>query len=201
MCAKPAVASLLLAVTLTTYVHAAQGEGSAGLAITAVLIDRDLNPRPLPKHPLLATVGLMLWDGRSRGTLMNVVRLVGHGKPVVVYVQPRRRFAEVRTQSELSILIDQLDRQAATRLRADAAAEGLGSGLAAHAALGFEARGGVVLSSGTARLPYLPEYRLFGEKRLLERVLVADPYDDGPEREAMLRALDRIFRGEARICR
>jgi hypothetical protein len=84
-----------------------------------------------------ATVGLMLWDGQSRGTLMNVVRLVGHGKPAVVYVQPGKRFAEVRSQNALSILIGQLDRQAATRLRADAAAEGLDSGLAAQAALGF----------------------------------------------------------------
>jgi adenine-specific DNA-methyltransferase len=38
-----------------------------------------------------ATVGLMLWDGQSRGTLMNVVRLVGQGKPTVVYVQPGKR--------------------------------------------------------------------------------------------------------------
>jgi hypothetical protein len=84
-----------------------------------------------------ATVGLMLWDGQSRGTLMNVVRLVGHAKPAVVYVQPGKRFAEVRSQSELSILIGQLGRQTAIRLRADAAAEGLDSGLAAQAALGF----------------------------------------------------------------
>ena len=36
-----------------------------------------------------ATVGLMLWDGQSRGTLMNVLRLADQRKPVVVYVQPR----------------------------------------------------------------------------------------------------------------
>jgi hypothetical protein len=34
-----------------------------------------------------ATVGLMLWDGESRGTLLNVLRLVAQGKPVVVYNQ------------------------------------------------------------------------------------------------------------------
>jgi adenine-specific DNA-methyltransferase len=31
-----------------------------------------------------ATVGLMLWDGQSRGTLMNVLRLADRGKPIVV---------------------------------------------------------------------------------------------------------------------
>ena len=45
-----------------------------------------------------ATVGLMLWDGQSRGTLMNVLRLADRRKPVVVYVQPRKGFVDVRTQ-------------------------------------------------------------------------------------------------------
>jgi len=31
-----------------------------------------------------ASVGLMLWDGESHGTLMNVMRLAAAGKPVVV---------------------------------------------------------------------------------------------------------------------
>ncbi len=56
-----------------------------------------------------ATVGLMLWDSQSRGTLMNVLRLVSHGKPTVVYMQSGKRFAEVRSQSDLSVLIGHLD--------------------------------------------------------------------------------------------
>jgi adenine-specific DNA-methyltransferase len=31
-----------------------------------------------------ATVGLMLWNGQSRGSLLNVLRLAAAGKPVVV---------------------------------------------------------------------------------------------------------------------
>ena len=84
-----------------------------------------------------ATVGLMLWDGQSRGTLMNVLRLADPNKPVVVYVQPRKGFIDVRTHSDLSALLGELDRQAARRLRADAIAEGLGQGLADRPALGF----------------------------------------------------------------
>lgn len=76
-----------------------------------------------------ATVGLMLWDGQSRGTLMNVLRLAVQKKPVVVYVQPRKAFVDVRTHSDLSTLLAELDRHAAGRLRAAAAAEGLGQGV------------------------------------------------------------------------
>jgi hypothetical protein len=84
-----------------------------------------------------ATVGLMLWDGQSRGTLMNVLRLADRHKPVVVYVLPRKSFVEVRTYSDLSALLGDLDRQTARRLHADAVAEGLGQGLADQPALGF----------------------------------------------------------------
>ncbi len=73
-----------------------------------------------------ATVGLMLWDGDSRGTLMNVLRLADQRKPVVVYVQPRKSFVDVRTPGDLATLVGDLERHAASRFRADADAEGLG---------------------------------------------------------------------------
>lgn len=84
-----------------------------------------------------ATVGLMLWDGQGRGTLMNVLRLALREKPVVVYIQPRKAFVEVRGRSELASLLTRLDRQTAGRLRAAAAAEGLGQAFADQQALGF----------------------------------------------------------------
>lgn len=40
--------------------------------------------------------GLMLWDGRSRGTLTNIVHLVREGKAVVVYFAPDKSFHTVR---------------------------------------------------------------------------------------------------------
>jgi hypothetical protein len=84
-----------------------------------------------------ATVGLMLWDGQSRGTLMNVLRLAARQKPVVVYVQPRRTCIEVRRHRDLSALLAELDRRVATRVRAAAVAEGLGQGFGGQQALGF----------------------------------------------------------------
>jgi hypothetical protein len=82
-----------------------------------------------------ATVGLMLWDGQSRGTLMNVLRLAVRDKPVVVYVQPRKAFVEVRGRSDLSALLAELDGPTASRFHAAAAAEGLGPGFADQPAL------------------------------------------------------------------
>lgn len=43
-----------------------------------------------------ATVGLMLWDGESEGTLANVLRLLQQRKKVVVYRTDEKRFAELR---------------------------------------------------------------------------------------------------------
>jgi hypothetical protein len=67
-----------------------------------------------------ATVGLMLWDGQSRGTLMNVLRLAHQRKPVVVYVQPRKGFLDVRTQGDLAALPSEVDRRLARQLQQDA---------------------------------------------------------------------------------
>ena len=72
-----------------------------------------------------ATVGLMLWDGESHGTLMNVLRLNAAGKPTVVYVQPRKGFVDVRTSADLMAFLAGLGANSAKRLRAGARAEGL----------------------------------------------------------------------------
>jgi hypothetical protein len=47
-----------------------------------------------------ATIGLMLWDGRSVGTLLNAFRLLRQRKPVVIYVVPERRFLELKNDGE-----------------------------------------------------------------------------------------------------
>jgi hypothetical protein len=39
-----------------------------------------------------AEYGLMLWDGKSKGTVNNVVNMPRDHKPVVVYVAPTRQF-------------------------------------------------------------------------------------------------------------
>ena len=44
-----------------------------------------------------ADFGLMVWDGKSKGTLLNVFRLLKQGKKVVVYNTSEQKFAEIRT--------------------------------------------------------------------------------------------------------
>ena len=47
-----------------------------------------------------ATVGLMLWDGESVGTVMNVLRLIRNRKMAVVYVAPDHELVDVKTESD-----------------------------------------------------------------------------------------------------
>lgn len=70
-----------------------------------------------------ATVGLMLWDGHSRGTLLNILRLATQGKPTVVYVGPKKAFTEVRTLAEFDALVADLDAPTIRQLHAQAAGE------------------------------------------------------------------------------
>ena len=48
-----------------------------------------------------ADVALMLWDGQSSGTIVNVARLVSRNKPTVIYVSPTKTFATLKTPREL----------------------------------------------------------------------------------------------------
>ena len=53
-------------------------------------------------------IGFMLWDGKSRGTLANVLRLMERGKKVVVYLAPSKQFTTLRNMSDW----DQFNRNA-----------------------------------------------------------------------------------------
>ena len=53
---------------------------------------------------LNADCGFMLWDGKSRGTLLNVQGLLEARKPVVIYFAPDRECVTVRTSDELKAL-------------------------------------------------------------------------------------------------
>ena len=59
-----------------------------------------------------AEYGLMLWDGKSKGTVNNVVNLSREHKPVVVYVAPTRQFRTIKTFDDLKGLLEQAIRTA-----------------------------------------------------------------------------------------
>ena len=66
-----------------------------------------------------ADYGLMLWDGRSRGTLTNIVHLVREGKPVVVYVAPESSFYTLRQSRQLAQMLDRFDPSALGRINGE----------------------------------------------------------------------------------
>ena len=47
-----------------------------------------------------SSIGFMLWDGKSRGTLANVLRLIEQGKKVVVYLASSKQFTTLRNMSD-----------------------------------------------------------------------------------------------------
>ncbi len=52
-----------------------------------------------------ATVGLMLWDGKSLGTINNVARLLGQGKTTLVYNEPQRTFHTIKSTQDWQDLL------------------------------------------------------------------------------------------------
>lgn len=52
--------------------------------------------------------GLMLWDGKSRGTLTSIVDLVKQEKPVVVYVAGSRSFFTLKAAEQLVEMLKQV---------------------------------------------------------------------------------------------
>lgn len=63
-----------------------------------------------------AEYGLMLWDGKSKGTVNNVVNLSRDHKSVVVYVAPTREFRTIKTFDDLKGLLAQGDSDSVERI-------------------------------------------------------------------------------------
>lgn len=63
-----------------------------------------------------AEYGLMLWDGKSKGTINNVVNLSRRNKLVVVYVAPAKNFQTVRSAEDLKDLLAKGDPMSVDRL-------------------------------------------------------------------------------------
>jgi hypothetical protein len=63
-----------------------------------------------------AEYGLMLWDGKSKGTINNVVNLSRGQKPVVVYIAPTKQFLTVKVLEDLREVLAQGDTDSVDRL-------------------------------------------------------------------------------------
>lgn len=66
-----------------------------------------------------ASHGLMLWDGKSKGTLNNIINLVQQGKPVIAYLAPAKTFYTIRILGEVAHLVSKCDRSSIARFNRD----------------------------------------------------------------------------------
>lgn len=66
-----------------------------------------------------AEYGLMLWDGKSKGTINNVLNLCRAHKPAVVYVATAKSFTTVRVLDDLQAVLAQGDSASVRRLVTD----------------------------------------------------------------------------------
>jgi adenine-specific DNA-methyltransferase len=58
-----------------------------------------------------ASVGFMIWDGKSAGTLANAARLLRQGKKVVIYFTPEKRFLTLRAEDDWERLVSNCGRE------------------------------------------------------------------------------------------
>lgn len=70
-----------------------------------------------------ASVGLMLWDKESVGTLMNVLRLVWRHKKGVVFIAPDREFIDIKDDEDWSRLVADCAPNLRDRIEHEASAE------------------------------------------------------------------------------
>jgi hypothetical protein len=63
-----------------------------------------------------AEYGLMLWDGKSKGTINNIVNLSRRQKPVAVYIAPKRHFLTVKAFDDLKGVLAEGDSDSVERV-------------------------------------------------------------------------------------
>lgn len=56
-----------------------------------------------------ADFGFMIWDGKSKGTINNVLNLLQQEKPVLIYVSPRKEFVSMKDKCDVEPLLTHCD--------------------------------------------------------------------------------------------
>ena len=69
-----------------------------------------------------AKCGVMLWDGKSKGTLHNILNLIGVNKKVLVYFSPEKAFHKLSTPEDLDALLSRCDPREIERIQHSLAA-------------------------------------------------------------------------------
>ena len=69
-----------------------------------------------------ADYGFVLWDGKSQGSITNVLELVKDNKKALVYHSPQKTFYKISDVNDASELISHCDQQLIKKLRSKLAA-------------------------------------------------------------------------------
>ncbi|MCH4200556.1 MAG: hypothetical protein LKF87_12230 [Clostridium tyrobutyricum] len=56
-----------------------------------------------------ANYGFMIWNGKSKGTLNNIINLIKFGKSVLVYFIPAKNFYEIKNFKDIKQLTNKCD--------------------------------------------------------------------------------------------
>jgi hypothetical protein len=75
-----------------------------------VAVDRSLKGRAFytvkdREMAQTADIGMVLWDGKSEGSVNNMIEMTEQKKPVVVYVSPQKSFVNIKTTDDTKALI------------------------------------------------------------------------------------------------
>ena len=82
-----------------------------------------------------ANIGMMVWDGKSTGTLLNVLRLLRNEKRVVVYAASQKKFWELRNLVEWDDFMKKFDPSLRRKIEEKASLEAPSEHLSAQARL------------------------------------------------------------------
>ena len=70
-----------------------------------------------------ADFGLMIWGGKSAGTILNVLRLVKTGKIAVLFSVPEKKACNVKTPADWEAFLSRCDDQLLRELRSRTTAD------------------------------------------------------------------------------
>lgn len=57
----------------------------------------------------IADYGFMIWNGKSKGTLNNVINLVNYNKKILVYFTPSKTFYTIKNTKDIETLVENCD--------------------------------------------------------------------------------------------
>ena len=82
---------------------------TANITVPSHLSGRDFYAEKDKEMAAQADYGFVLWDGKSSGSINNVIELVRREKSVVVYLSAAREFFTVKTPHDINALLNKCE--------------------------------------------------------------------------------------------